>query len=150
MSKTILTSVAVATLFGFAVSTPAMAEVIDLHADLSGQNQPVPIESEGNGEVVATYDTDTMVLSWTVTYQDMSGPLTGAHFHGPATAEENAGIVIAFDGIDESPFSGEAELVDEEAEQMLDGLFYANLHTAENPGGEIRGQLVQLDHDMMN
>jgi hypothetical protein len=37
---------------------------------------------------------------------------------------------------------GSAELTQEQAEQLMAGKWYVNVHTANNPAGEIRGQVV--------
>ncbi|MBW8748306.1 MAG: CHRD domain-containing protein, partial [Acidobacteria bacterium] len=42
-----------------------------------------------------------------------------------------------------SPLEGTATLSQEQTKDLLDGKWYFNLHTAANPGGEIRGQVVK-------
>ncbi len=42
-----------------------------------------------------------------------------------------------------SPVSGQATLTDAHAADLLAGRWYINLHTAANPGGEIRGQVTR-------
>ncbi len=42
-----------------------------------------------------------------------------------------------------SPVSGQATLTDAQAADLLAGRWYINLHTAANPGGEIRGQVTR-------
>jgi hypothetical protein len=46
-----------------------------------------------------------------------------------------------------SPISGEAVLTGAQISDLRKGLWYFNVHTAANPGGEIRGQLNQ-DHSV--
>lgn len=41
-----------------------------------------------------------------------------------------------------SPIKGETTISNEQKTQLLEGKWYVNLHTAANPDGEIRGQLV--------
>ncbi len=36
---------------------------------------------------------------------------------------------------------GSASLTDSEAKDLMEGMMYFNIHTAEHKGGEIRGQL---------
>ena len=40
-----------------------------------------------------------------------------------------------------SPIIGSATLSAAQVDQVKQGLWYINLHTAANPGGEIRGQV---------
>lgn len=98
--------------------------------------------SKGTGEVTATYDPATKRLSWTGRYSDLTGPVTASHFHGPAKPGENAGVLVPVTA-PASPFSGEATLDDAKAADLEAGRVYFNLHTAANPKGEIRGQVVR-------
>ena len=74
--------------------SPAYAEKITLKADLKGTNEVPPNASPASGHAEATLDTDTKVLTYKVTYADLTGPALGAHFHGPGEAGKNAGIAL--------------------------------------------------------
>jgi hypothetical protein len=120
----------------------ARAELVKLQAELKGSNEVPPNTSGGFGTAEATLDTDTRFLTYTVTYADLTGPVTGAHFHGPSEAGKNAGIVLPFKTV-QSPIQGTATLTDAQAADLLAGKWYANVHTAANPGGELRGQMMK-------
>jgi hypothetical protein len=109
---------------------------------MKGGNEVPPNTSPGSGTADATFDTDTKLLTWTVTYSNLTGPVMGAHFHGPVEAGKNAGIVLPFKTV-ESPIQGSATLTDNQAADLLAGKWYANVHTAANPGGELRGQMMK-------
>jgi hypothetical protein len=112
---------------------------------LTGAQQVPPVETAGKGTADLTYDPATRVLTWSVTFEGLSGPATMAHFHGPAPAGKNAPVVIWLSkkGSEaESPIKGEATLTPEQAVQFTAGEWYINVHTSEHPGGEIRGQVV--------
>jgi hypothetical protein len=69
-----------------------------------------------------------------------------AHFdrplHGPQ--QENASVVIPIANTgDASPFKGSATLTPEQAEALLAGRWYVNIHTPAHPPGEIRGQVLK-------
>jgi hypothetical protein len=64
-----------------------------------------------------------------------------AHFHGPAPVGVNAGVIVPVKGSVASPIRGEATLTPEQSADLLAGKWYFNVHTAANPGGEIRGQV---------
>lgn len=123
-------------------ATPSRAEVVKLQADLKGSNEVPPNSSSGSGKAEAAFDTQTKVLTYTVTYAGLSGPVMGAHFHGPSEAGKNAGIALPFKTV-QSPIQGSATLTDAQAADLLAGKWYANIHTAANPGGELRGQMMK-------
>jgi hypothetical protein len=134
---------AIALLFGASNGVPAaQAETIQLKADLKGDNEVPPNASPASGKAVATLDTDTRLLTWTVTYADLTGPALGAHFHGPSEPGKNAGIALPFKTV-QSPIEGTATLTENQAADLLSGKWYANIHTAANPGGELRGQMMK-------
>ena len=123
-------------------AAPAQAEVVKLQADLKGSNEVPPNNSAGSGKAEATYDTATKTLTYSVTYTGLSGPALGAHFHGPGEAGKNAGIALPFKTA-QSPIQGTATLTEAQATDLLAGKWYANIHTAANPGGELRGQMMK-------
>jgi hypothetical protein len=120
----------------------ARAETITLKADLKGSNEVPPNSSAAIGNAEATLDTETRHLTYTVTFSGLTGPALGAHFHGPVEAGKNAGIVLPFKTV-QSPIEGAATLTENQAADLLAGNWYANVHTAANPGGEIRGQMMK-------
>ncbi|WP_407121647.1 CHRD domain-containing protein [Bradyrhizobium sp. STM 3561] len=125
-----------------AASGTANAEVVKLQAELKGSNEVPPNGSTGSGKAEASYDTETRVLTYVVTYTGLTGPAMGAHFHGPGEAGKNAGIVLPFKTV-QSPIQGHATLTEAQAADLLGGKWYANIHTAANPGGELRGQMMK-------
>jgi hypothetical protein len=129
--------------FGAALAfalAPASAEVAKYKASLNGPSENPPTTSKGVGAIEADYDSGTKTLTWSGTYSDLTGPETAAHFHGPAAMGANAGVMVPVEA-KASPFKGSAVLTDEQAKAFADGLIYFNIHTAQNKGGEIRGQL---------
>jgi hypothetical protein len=124
------------------MATSANAEVVKLQADLKGSNEVPPNTSSGSGKAEATYDTEAKTLTYAVTYAGLTGPAMGAHFHSPVEAGKNAGIVLPFKTV-QSPIQGSATLTDAQAADLLAGRWYANIHTAANPGGELRGQMTK-------
>ena len=106
---------------------------------MTGANEVPPNASTGTG--TAKVDLDGNVLKWTVTYSGTTGPVTAGHFHGPAMAGANAGVVVPFPGPISSPITGTATLTAAQVADLKAGLWYVNLHTAANPGGELRGQV---------
>ena len=125
-----------------AVAVPAMAEIVNFKADLKASSEVPPTNSKGTGTVTATYDTSSKKLTWKGSYSGLTGPATAAHFHGPAPVGKNAGVAIPISP-NTSPFEGSATLTDKQAQELMAGEWYANIHTAANKAGEIRGQVTK-------
>ena len=67
-----------------------------------------------------------------------------AHFHGPAAPGSNGPPVITVGDNAKLPIGGSVRLSEKEMDDLLAGKWYFNVHTAANPGGEIRGQLKDV------
>src|SRR4051812_6139309 len=145
-----------ATLAGLAAAAalavaPAWAETLSFKADLTGASEVPPISTSARGTLSATYDTDskrlawTKKLAWTGTIAGLSGPLAAAHFHGPAEPGQNAGVLIPAPGVSSGAFEGAAVLHDPQAQALIAGRTYFNVHTAAHPNGELRGQVVKAE-----
>lgn len=121
----------------------AFAATMHFHATLNGASEVPPHSVPGTGELLATLDTATKTLTYTLTFQNLTGPATMAHFHGPAKAGANAPVVVPITGdLATQPIHGTAKLTDAQIKQLTSGLWYTNVHTKANPGGEIRGQVL--------
>jgi CHRD domain len=139
MTKTMLATLVFAAAVAFA--GPAFAD--KMKAALDGKSQVPPNTSAATGTADLDYDPASKKLSWKLTYTGLSGPATAAHFHGPAEAGKNAGVAVAIPNAGTSPVEGSATLTDAQAADLASGKYYINIHTAANPGGEIRGQVTK-------
>ena len=125
---------------------PSQAAQMKFKADMNGASEVPPTTTSGKGTVTATYDPATKVLTWEGNFSGLSGPATAAHFHGPAEVGKNAAPAVWISEKGQnlaSPFKGTATLTDAQAADLEKGLWYANVHTDANKGGEIRGQVVK-------
>jgi hypothetical protein len=129
--------------FGAAVAFAGPALADKMKVTLDGKSQVPPNTSAATGTADLDYDPASKKLSWKVTYTGLSGPATAAHFHGPAEAGKNAGVAVAIPNAGTSPVEGSATLTDAQAADLVGGKYYINIHTAANPGGEIRGQVTK-------
>jgi hypothetical protein len=136
---TMLAMLALGTTVAF--TGPAFAE--KMKATLDSKSEVPANTSAGKGTADIDYDAATKKLSWKLTYSGLTGPATAAHFHGPAEPGMNAGIAVAIPNAASSPAAGSATLTDAQAHDLLAGKYYVNVHTAANPGGEIRGQVTK-------
>jgi hypothetical protein len=114
-----------------------------MKAMLDGKSEVPPNATTGTGTADIDYDAATKKLTWKLTYSGLSGPATAAHFHGPAEPGKNAGVAVAIPNAASSPAEGSATLTDAQAADLAAGKYYVNIHTAANPGGEIRGQVTK-------
>ena len=124
-----------------ALAGPAFAD--KMKVTLDSKSEVPPNTSAGTGSADVDYDSASKKLTWTLTYSGLSGPATAAHFHGPAEAGKTAGVKVAIPNATSSPAEGSATLTDEQAADLTAGKYYINVHTAANPGGEIRGQVTK-------
>jgi hypothetical protein len=138
-TRTMLATLALGTTVAFA--GPAFAD--KLKATLDGASEVPATTSAGKGTADIDYDATTKKVTWKLTYSGLTGPATAAHFHGPAEAGKNAGVALAIPNATSSPVDGSATLTDAQAADLLAGKDYINIHTAANPGGEIRGQVTK-------
>ena len=139
MTKTMLATLALGAAVAFA--GPAFAD--KMKVSLDGKQEVPATTSAATGTADVDYDAASKKLTWKLTYSGLSGPATAAHFHGPAEAGKNAGVKIPIPNATSSPAEGSAVLTDEQAADLVAGNYYINVHTAANPGGEIRGQVTK-------
>lgn len=124
----------------------AFAEIHVFSAIPLISTEEVPeISTDGHGVFTGMYDDESNVFYYSFAW-NLDSPANNAHFHGPAARGESAGVLI-----DLGPVSGNVgekrgsvTLMESQEEQLLDGLWYINVHSTMVPAGEIRGQMVEL------
>ncbi len=111
---------------------------------LSGGAENPPVTTAGTG--IGTLALEGSNLTYHISFAGLSGPATAGHIHGPAPTTNNAGVLIPFivPSATSGAVSGTATLTPDLVADIVGGLAYVNFHTANNPGGEIRGQIVPL------
>ena len=135
----------VAGLIAFGACTTAQTttgNTASLTARLSGASEVPPTQSNAKGNLQATLDKNSRALTWTLQVSGLSGPPTAAHFHGPAAAGENAGVAVPITITGQPTDNGVVTLTTAQMDDLLAGRWYINVHTAGNPNGEIRGQMM--------
>jgi hypothetical protein len=142
LAAVVAAAAAVVLVTGCGMMPSSKSNLVAFTTQLRGANEVPPAASNANGQVDAVLNKDTNVLRWELTYSGLSGPATAGHFHGPAMVGANAGVALPFNNPITSPMAGQAILTAAQAADLMAGKWYANIHTAKFPGGEIRGQMT--------
>jgi CHRD domain len=126
-------------------NTPT-ADMYNISASMSPSQEVGTLAGSptGSGTTTGTYNATNNTLQYSATWSGLTGTATVGHFHGPALAGANAGVVIPFNLINNGnsgTASGTITLTDAQETDLLAGKWYSNIHTATNAGGEIRGQV---------
>lgn len=127
-----------------ALALGASAQAASYHWNfpLDGLQEVLPVATPATGTGDVWYDDVTNEISWNVSYQDLIGAITAAHFHGPAPVGVNAGVQLGVT-VGPSPLTGGPSVITEAQEvDLLAGNWYFNIHSTFKTGGEIRGQVV--------
>ncbi|MGZ3837412.1 MAG: CHRD domain-containing protein [Flavisolibacter sp.] len=128
-------------------STTTASTTYTISATMNGAQEVPAVTTSGTGTVTGSYDANTNVLNYSVSWSNLSGPATLGHFHGPAAAGANATVVVPFtlnNNGNTGTASGTATLTDAQETDLLAGKWYANIHTAAYGAGEIRGQVTAI------
>ena len=130
---------------------------------LGGNENPSNASGATGGEVGAgVFYNDatkglTLNLGWGTGngFTNLTGAATGLHIHNPNTAAltANGAVILDLIALGLAPnvtatsggiFNQTATLTTLQETALLSNFFYVNVHTAANPGGEIRGNLVRV------
>jgi hypothetical protein len=122
----------------------ALAAAKSFSVPLTGAQQVPPVDTKGSGTAHLTYDAATREVTWSITFSQLSSPVTMAHFHdGAQGANGPVTVWLSTKGkAAASPIRGKATLTPDQAQQFTAGQWYINVHTKDHPAGEIRGQVM--------
>jgi len=133
-------------------SFPARGAIVNLAATLDPSSEVPPISVTGAmGSAAMVLDTDTREFGWVISFEGLTEAAIGAHFHeapagsnGPVVLnlDTDSGAVLSSLGSSAGIFAGGKILGADDVDDILNGLWYINIHTEVNPGGEIRGQVL--------
>ena len=93
----------------------AQAEMIKFTTTMTGTAEVPHNESPATGTADVTLDTEAKTVAWVYTHDGLSGDMTAAHIHGPATATEAAGPVV--DTMTDT-MAGSAPITDEQVADL--------------------------------
>jgi hypothetical protein len=115
-----------------------IAAAVDVKVTLAGEQEVPPVKSAGTGGGTIIVGTDKSV-SGSVTTAGIAG--TAAHIHEAAAGTNGPVIVPLTKAGDTYTVAAGAKLTDAQFASFQAGNLYVNVHTAANPGGEMRAQL---------
>jgi hypothetical protein len=138
---TVAALIAVGVLAAVAFGRPAAS--MPMYSAKLNTAQEVPAEtgapSNAGGTFSATLSGKT--LKWKLTFHNLTGPATAAHIHMGAKGKAG-GVIVALCANCKSPVSGSTAVSASVIKTLNGGGAYVNVHTAKNPNGEIRGQVM--------
>jgi hypothetical protein len=131
-------------------AVPVRAQTFTFTAVLNSGQEPPPNTNDSNafGVAFVTFNTGTGELCFSISYRGLTSKETNAHFHAPNPPGLNAGVVVQLPThpTQGSPKNGcvtpVPELTEQQRRELFQGLWYINIHTEKNTGGEIRGQVL--------
>ena len=107
--------------------------------ELSGANEVPPVQTSASGSGTVTIKDDRSV-SVSISVTGMTA--TAAHIHEGA-AGTNGPVIVPFTKTGDNTFAAAdgAKLTEAQYASYKAGNLYVNVHSAKNPGGEVRAQL---------
>ena len=109
------------------------------------QETAVVINSNAKGVVIVEVTPTLDSVMTTCLVDSLSGMITGAHLHEAGVGVDGAVIVNVSAGISGNLISHSFDIFTSSMlKAALTGDVYMNIHTAQNPAGETRGQLSRL------
>jgi hypothetical protein len=107
-------------------------------ANLTG-GQEVPLNSStATGTATLLLSSDENEAQLALNFQGLSSAQTDSHIHGPAPPGTAAGVLFPIPSGQLSDFR--ISLTPQQVQDLKNGLLYINVHSANFPSGEIRGQ----------
>ena len=113
-------------------------------ANLSGAQEVPAVTSSGKGVCQAILNAAQTQITVNCNYSGLSSQANAAHIHGTAPVGANAAVLFNFGSVSGTSGTISNQTFNLTAQQVADlrrNQMYVNVHTANNPGGEIRGQL---------
>lgn len=124
----------------------ADAALILFAAHLTGAQEVPPNASPGTGLGTVLLNDVTNVITVDESFANLTAAATLSHIHGPAAPGVSAPVLFPFTGVPAVTSGSIPEqvftLTPTQVVQLEAGQFYFNVHDANFPAGEIRGQIL--------
>jgi len=116
---------------------------LQVTARMNGANSVPAVTTDAQGLGIFTVSLDKKSVSVDISLSGLSGPLVGIHVHEGAAGTAGPVVINLSDFVQGNRVTTTlTNLTSEQMEKILNGSYYLNAHTAANPDGEIRAQLI--------
>ena len=135
----LIAAFALAGAVGFLASCQSMGPLTSETITLLGANEVPPVATTASGSGNVTIKADGSVTA-RIMVSGMTA--TAAHIH-EAAAGTNGPVIVPFTKTADNTFEAPsgAKLTEAQLASLKGGKLYVNVHSANNPGGEVRAQL---------
>ena len=138
--KKLLTFLLALAIFNSCKSDEGAVNYYNFNVKLVGTSEFPPTASAATGTFVAQYYKATRVLTYTITFKDITP--NAWHIHKGAIGTTGA-IIFNFGSTFSNPYTATTvSLTTDQEKDLLAGNYYVNIHSALYTNGEIRGQLI--------
>jgi hypothetical protein len=126
------------------VAAPASATVHTLVATMKGVEEVPPNTSLALGTATVLVDDVANTVTVTGNYSGLASAATLCHLHGSAILGVSASPIVdlTVSGGTSGTISSGGPVTPAQVQDILNGLTYVNVHNANFPNGEIRGQVL--------
>ena len=128
-----------AIIYAFSCSRHSEPEILTFNSILNAENEVPPTGSDALGTATLIFNNLTKIFTLRVDYSEIT--LIAAHIHKGEIGVSGL-VVFPLDHTKNPIEYTSAPLTLEQEEDLINGLYYVNLHTDIYPAGEIRGQLI--------
>lgn len=111
-------------------------------SQINGSQEVPSVSTQALGTAYFVLDPSRTNLSYHITVDGLSGPITGSHFHNAAKDTSGPVIFNITSSFVNGTATGNIQINALYLTQLLAGRMYVNVHTAAHPAGEIRGQIM--------
>ncbi|MEP6793977.1 MAG: CHRD domain-containing protein [Saprospiraceae bacterium] len=108
---------------------------------LNGNSEVPEVTTDGKGLFIAHFSADGNKVEYKMIFEGLTSAVTASHIHQGAIGSNGGVIFPLTSSIIGNVASGEWDTTDF-LDALMNGGLYVNIHTVNNPGGEIRGQLL--------
>ena len=116
---------------------------LQMTARMTGAQESPPVAGNAQGLGIFTLSLDKQNIAIEVAAADLTGPIMGIHIHEGSPGTNGPVVFDLTPNVDGCRVSTVLSGISvSERAKFLAGDYYLNVHTAANPGGEIRAQIV--------